>query len=278
MPHGLLLPASQRVRKIARSLIGKAFFNSSRRATGRVTRGVRQNGSGPADASPAADFPGRPRARNEPAGSGRLPRLMRLRLWRPRRRRRRLRRFGSRCLRCCRGFGPRGGGLRVVLLEAAMFVFAARSAMAGLVAPRLCMSCCGHRTSVPHRRSVSRRPHVPGTSPRTRVAPATARGWRPTNASKAAKNDRWSGAIFECVRFGGDGGEDAGRQTRSISRESGFVMQAGADGARPLRWLYTGPAQKRPLRRSSPDSRVSSSAKRCEIVKRFPRGRERRTS
>jgi hypothetical protein len=44
---------------------------------------------------------------------------------------------------CC-GFGPCGSRLCVVLLETAMFVFAARAAMTGLVAPRSCTGRSSH--------------------------------------------------------------------------------------------------------------------------------------
>src|SRR6188472_4460854 len=92
--------------------------------------------------SAATDLAWRPRARDEAAGRGRLPRLVRPDLWCScGSRRGRLGRPNSRF--CC-GFCPCGRRLCVVLLETAMFVFATRAAMTGLVAPRACTGLSSH--------------------------------------------------------------------------------------------------------------------------------------
>jgi len=92
--------------------------------------------------SAATDLAWRPRARDEATRSGRLPRLVRLGLCCACGRRRG--RLGRSSSRFCCGFGPCRGRLCVVLLETAMFVFAARAAMTRLVAPRSCTGGSSH--------------------------------------------------------------------------------------------------------------------------------------
>ena len=95
-----------------------------------------------ATVSTATNLAWRPRTRNEATSSGRPPGLVCVGLWFScGRRGGRLRRSSSRF--CC-GFGPCGSRLGVVLLETAMFVFTARAAMTGLVAPRSCTGRSSH--------------------------------------------------------------------------------------------------------------------------------------
>ena len=89
----------------------------------------------------ATDLAWRPRARDEASRGGRLPWLVGLGLWCSCGSRRGLGRSSS---LFCRSVGPRGSCLCVVLIETAMFVFAARAAMTGLVAPRSCTGRSSH--------------------------------------------------------------------------------------------------------------------------------------
>ena len=106
--------------------------------------------------SAAADFGWRPRARDEAASRRRPPGLVRLVLWCSRGRRSgSLRRWGS-GFRFA--FGPNGSRPGVVLLQAAVFVFAARAAMTGLIAPRSCVGWSSHWREVYRRDAFSASP------------------------------------------------------------------------------------------------------------------------
>ena len=93
--------------------------------------------------SAATDLAWRPRARDKATRSGRLPRLLRLGFWSSCGSRRG--HLGRLSRRFCCGAGPCCRRLSVVLLETAVFVFAARAAMTGLVAPRSCTRRNSHK-------------------------------------------------------------------------------------------------------------------------------------
>ena len=95
--------------------------------------------------SAAADLTWRARAPEEATRRGLLPRLLSVVLRGSGGNRRHHRRRRSLFYRGC-GAGRAGQG--VVFLEAALFVFAARTAWAGLVAPRSSNRPSSHRTSV----------------------------------------------------------------------------------------------------------------------------------
>ena len=95
--------------------------------------------------SAAADLTWRARAPEEATRRGLLPRLLSVVLRGSGGNRRHHRRRRSLFYRRC-GAGRAGQG--VVFLEAALFVFAARTAWAGLVAPRSSNRPSSHRTSV----------------------------------------------------------------------------------------------------------------------------------
>ena len=92
--------------------------------------------------SAATNLAWRPRPRDKATRGGRLPRLVRLVLsCSCRSGRGRLGRSGS--FFCC-SFGQCGRRSCVVLLETAVFIFATRAAMTGLVAPRSCTGRSSH--------------------------------------------------------------------------------------------------------------------------------------
>jgi hypothetical protein len=89
----------------------------------------------------ATDLAWGPRARDEATRSCRFPGLLRFGFsYRRGSRRGRFGRFNS----GRRGFRPFGGSGLLVLLETAVFVFTARAAIAGLVAPRWCTGRSRH--------------------------------------------------------------------------------------------------------------------------------------
>jgi hypothetical protein len=107
-------------------------------------RGARRLAHSRADGRLAAsDLARAPSTRDEPASGRRLPGLVGLLLSGPC-----LRWWSG--LRRCHGFlrsslGARGAGLRLVFRQAAVFVFASRPAMTGLVAPWACTGLNSHR-------------------------------------------------------------------------------------------------------------------------------------